>query len=251
MAARWRPARHCTSQAHTRVAASATRKATSEKLGSNPGASLATLAAGLAGNPVCIAIQITHTKMAIPVKNSRVNQSISAATLRLSVGRANAASVASAGRPSSRARSWGTVNRVAAMATVANHRGRARWRRMVRLANWCRQRHTVHSASGHAGQVNQSSKRPRLCHSLPPSPGNIKRQRHRSSCHASMAASAEVSSMAAAQINPRRRATASSWGSNIHSHAPPRPNNTAKAGAPLNTRPAMPATSPSPGPSQR
>ena len=39
-----------------KVAASATPKETVEKLGSKPGASRATLAAGLAGKPVCIAM---------------------------------------------------------------------------------------------------------------------------------------------------------------------------------------------------
>ena len=97
--------------------------------------------------------------MAETLKNSSVNQSISAAMLRSSVGRANAASTASAGRPSSRARSAGWVVKVAASVTRVNHSGSHRWRWPVRLAIWRRQRHSVHSASGQAGQPNQTSMR--------------------------------------------------------------------------------------------
>src|SRR5687768_4533969 len=105
MASRLRLVRQRTSQIQATVAASATRKANRPKVGTTPGASLATLAAGLAGTPVISEIQITQITSAQPLKNSRVNQSISAETLRSNVGRAKAASAASAGSPSSKARS--------------------------------------------------------------------------------------------------------------------------------------------------
>ena len=89
---------------------------------------MATLAAGWLGTPVCMAIQITQIAMAQLVKNSSVNQSISEATLRLSVGKANAASAASGGRLRSRLRSDAVVVRVTKMATPANHSGNATWR---------------------------------------------------------------------------------------------------------------------------
>ena len=59
------------------------------------------------------------------VKKSRVNQSIREATLRLKVGKAKAASAASAGRLSSRLRSDEEVVKVAATAMLANHSGNA------------------------------------------------------------------------------------------------------------------------------
>src|SRR5688500_3519011 len=100
MTTRCLPVRHLTSQAHAAVAASAIANEITEKLGSNPGASLATLAAGLAGTTVCIETHTTQMTRAQPLKNSRVNQSISAETLRPSVGNAKAASAARAGRAS-------------------------------------------------------------------------------------------------------------------------------------------------------
>src|SRR5574343_2097940 len=109
MALRWRPARHHTRAHQARVAARATAKAMAENCGSKPRASLATLAAGLAGTPVCVDTQITQIAMTEALKNSRVNQSIKADMLRRSVGRAKAASAARAGRLSSRARSEGRV----------------------------------------------------------------------------------------------------------------------------------------------
>ncbi|MCB1989211.1 MAG: hypothetical protein KDE69_12910, partial [Burkholderiaceae bacterium] len=80
-----------------------------ENSGSNPRASFATLAAGFAGTPVCVDVHMTQMAMADTEKKSRVNQSISAATLRRNVGRAKAARAASAGRPSNSARSAGWV----------------------------------------------------------------------------------------------------------------------------------------------
>jgi hypothetical protein len=72
-------------------------------------------------------IQITQMAMPEMVKKSRVNQSISAPMLRRSVGRAKAASMEMAGRPSSSARSAGWVLRVAPppgpTATVAGSGG--------------------------------------------------------------------------------------------------------------------------------
>ena len=94
--------------------------------------------------------------MAQPVKKSKVNQSISEATLRLRVGSAKAASAASGGRLSSKLRSEAVVLKAETTAMLANHKGRATWR----LASCQRQRQSVHKASGQAGQVNHKSKRP-------------------------------------------------------------------------------------------
>ena len=127
MAARLRDVRQATSTHQAKVAATATAKESTENSGVNCGASLATLAAGLAGMPVCSESQITQMAMAAALKNSRVNQSINALMLRRSVGRAKAASVAMAGRPSSRARSAGSVLSEAITGMTANHSGSARW----------------------------------------------------------------------------------------------------------------------------
>src|SRR5215218_638223 len=75
---RLRLVRQRTSAIQATVATNAARKGTKPKLGVKPGASLKTLAAGLAGTPVCSEIQITQMTSAQPLKNSRVNQSISA-----------------------------------------------------------------------------------------------------------------------------------------------------------------------------
>ena len=103
-------------------------KGKSEKLCSKPGARRATLAATWLGTPVCMAIQMIQMLIAQPEKKSRVNQSISAATLRFRVGRANAASAASAGSASSSERSAEAVLSVAATATPTNQSGSARCR---------------------------------------------------------------------------------------------------------------------------
>ena len=129
-----------------------------------------------------MAIQMTQMMNAQPEKNISVNQSISAATLRRNVGRANAASVASAGRASNKDRSAELVVSVAPTATPANHSGSARCRLGARVrSHWWRQRHKVHNASGQAGQVNHSNRRPRLRHSVQLASGSSMRQRHKSS----------------------------------------------------------------------
>ncbi len=56
-AARWRPVRQRTRAIQATVPATAKRKARPENSGVKPGASFATLAAGLAGTPVCSEIQ--------------------------------------------------------------------------------------------------------------------------------------------------------------------------------------------------
>ena len=101
------------------------------------------------------------------LKNSRVNQSISAATARLSVA-GQSRQRGHGGRPSSKARSAGAVLMVAPTDTSENHSGNHRWRCHWVLAICLRQRHSVQMARGHAGQPNHSSSRARLAHSLPP-----------------------------------------------------------------------------------
>ena len=66
--------------------------------------------------------------MAHRLKNSTVNQSISAAALRLKVGSANAARQASAGSASSSTRSPARVSTALATGTPAISRGRPRCR---------------------------------------------------------------------------------------------------------------------------
>ena len=73
-----------------------------------------------------MATQTTHMASAQKLKNSKVNQSISAPRLRLSVGSAKAAKVAMAGSEVSSARSDKPVNQVAPIVTSANHSGRPR-----------------------------------------------------------------------------------------------------------------------------
>ena len=89
------------------------------------------------------------------LKKNTENQSIAAARLRLSVGSANAASTASAGRPSISARSEPPIATHAASATSMPDSGTE----MCRCSRCDRQRHNVHSASSHAGQRNQTSRR--------------------------------------------------------------------------------------------
>lgn len=120
------------------------------------------------GTPVCSDSQITQIVMAEALKKSRVNQSISDAMARRSVGSANAANAARAGSPSSKARSAGWVVMVAPSVTTVNHKGSNRWRCMARLVIWWRQRHRVHNANGQAGHANQVSRRSRLCQSFAP-----------------------------------------------------------------------------------
>ena len=101
-------------------------KAIAPKLGTKPGAKRATLAAGCAGQPVCMAIQTTQMMKAQPEKNSRVNQSMKAATLRRKVGSAKAAKVASGGKASSRVRSADTVSKAVTTASRENHMGKTK-----------------------------------------------------------------------------------------------------------------------------
>jgi hypothetical protein len=219
------------------VAAKAARKASSEKLGSKPGASRATLAAGRGGTPVCIATHTTQMMSAQPVKNSRVNQSISAATLRLSVGSAKAARVASAGRPSSSARSAVDVSSAAASDTPRNHRGSATWR----LLSWRRQRQTVQNASGQAGHANQTRNLATPGQSRLNMPGSI-RQRHTSSVHARAAASSVAVATRLALTRRRSRASSSAERSSRPVATPPMPNSSAIHAAPLSARPINPAS---------
>ena len=72
-----------------------------------------------------MAIHTTQMMMLQPVKNNRVNQSISDATLRFRVGKAKAASAAIGGRLSIRLRSAVGVVKAAITGTATNHSGRA------------------------------------------------------------------------------------------------------------------------------
>jgi len=174
------PTRHLTSQIHTSVAQTAMANGVNEKLGTKPGAKRATLAAGCAGTPVCMAIQTTQMTSAQPVKKIRVNQSISAPTLRLSVGRAKAASAASAGSASSSERSAALVVNVAALAMATKQTGNQRCSPVKRALTSCRrQRHSVQRASGQAGQVNHRKSWPRLCHCDSLAWGSSMRQCHK------------------------------------------------------------------------
>ena len=179
-----------------------------------------------------------------PVKNSSVNQSIKAAMLRRSVGSANAASVANAGRASSSVRSAGLVVTVAAIVTTANHSGRTRCRLTGTMASWRRQRHTVHNTSGQAGQVNHSSRRARLRQSLlPASWDSSTRHCHRSSDDARAAASTVSSAITPALRKARRRPAGPGSAARKCSSAAPAPNRMARLGAALSTRPASPHAS--------
>ena len=135
-----------------RLPATAKTRATAEYGASNPGASLAILAAGLAGVPVCIATYKTQIVIAQPLKKNIDNQSIAADALRLSVGSANAASTARPGSPSISARSDPRIARLAPSATSTATSGTDR----CRLRSCRRQRHSVHKASGHAGHMNHN-----------------------------------------------------------------------------------------------
>ena len=98
---------------------------------------------------------MTQMVSAATLKKQTENQSMAADRLRLRVGRAKAASTAMAGTASMRARSDAPMATQAATPTRALAAGTA----MCRSAQWLRQRHRVHSASGQAGQVNQASRR--------------------------------------------------------------------------------------------
>ena len=130
------PARHFTRLAHAKLAKPARMKALIENSGSKPGASLETLIAGCAGKPVCKEIQTVQMIKAPTLKNKRVNQSMKALTLRLSVGNANAAKVANAGKPMSSERSLKPDNQVLAMATLMNQRGNDKWGLAEILFSW-------------------------------------------------------------------------------------------------------------------
>jgi hypothetical protein len=85
------------------------------------------LRAGLAGNPVCKESQTTQIINAPALKNSKVNQSIKALTLRFSVGKAKAAKVANAGKANNKERSPDSDKQVVKMTTVTNHKGKNKW----------------------------------------------------------------------------------------------------------------------------
>ena len=118
--------RQRTSAPQATVAASAKANAPTENSGTNSGARRATLAAGLAGVPVCMATQTTQMMSAQTLKNSSVNQSIRAPRLRRNVGNARAAKVAMAGSEVKSARSDKPVNQVAPTVTITNHSGKPR-----------------------------------------------------------------------------------------------------------------------------
>ena len=80
---------------------------------------------------------------------------MAAAALRCSVGSAKAASTASAGSASISARSEPPMAMQASSATS----GAAERHRDVAVRSCRRQRHSVHSASGQAGHMNQASSR--------------------------------------------------------------------------------------------
>ena len=118
--------RQRTKAAQATVANTATAVRPNENSGENSGAKRVTLAAVLAGVPVCMATQTTQMMSAQALKNSNVNQSIKAPKLRLSVGSAKAANVATAGKAVKSARSDKPVNHVAPTVTKANHKGKAK-----------------------------------------------------------------------------------------------------------------------------
>jgi len=227
-----------TSHIHTKVAQTAITNGVSEKLCTKPGASRATLAAGCAGMPVCREIQTTQMTRAQPVKKIRVNQSISAPTLRLSVGRAKAASAASAGSASSNERSAAPVVKVAALATATNQSGNQRCSPVKRSLTSCRrQRQSVSRANGQAGQVNHRKSLPRPCHCDRLACGSWMRQRHKSS---TVARAAQVMHRAtsASVLSLLRAASASSDGvASRYSDALPSPKAKAMEAAPDSVSP--------------
>ena len=126
---------------------------------------------------------MTQMATAQMLKKNIENQSMAAAVLRLSVGRANAASTAMPGRASIRARSEPSIAMFDAMATSTVTSGTDRWRN----SSWRRHCHSVHSASGQAGHRNQAHCR--AIESRSPPPGTAVRRRHAPSAVAIDAAS--------------------------------------------------------------
>ena len=80
-----------------------------------------------------MAIQTTQMTIPQPEKNNKVNQSISAAAERWSVGNAKAANAANGGKDSSKVRSDDPVNTVAMSGTSTNQVGNATWRLICQL----------------------------------------------------------------------------------------------------------------------
>ena len=118
--------RQTTNQIQVIVASVAMSKVSHSKLGSKPGKRRLTFAAGCDGQPVCIAIQMTQMMKAQPEKKMRVNQSIKAATLRRRVGKAKAASVASAGSANKRVCSADCVSKAVLTVSAVNHMGKTK-----------------------------------------------------------------------------------------------------------------------------
>jgi hypothetical protein len=87
-------------------------------------------------------------------KKSNVNQSINADIWRLSVGSANAAKVARAGKDNKSVRSGEAEVSVVTMVIPAYHTGSIRWRCRLREKSCRRQRHRVQMARGAAGHGN-------------------------------------------------------------------------------------------------
>src|SRR6185295_11897556 len=154
-------------------------------------------------------------------------------------GRAKAANVANAGRPSSKDRSDDGVTNVVKTDTSTNHSGSATWR----LPSWRRQRQSVHNASGQAGQVNHSNSRP----SAPDSRARLsalirQRQRSRAQARATVASSAAARMPAAIHGLVRDESLRASGSSRLITR-PPALNRIAMTGAPLSASPAIPANS--------
>ena len=207
----------------------------------------ATLAAGWFGTPVCIAIQMTQMMIAQPREKQQgepVDQRRNAALERGQRERgqrrpAPAGPASGRGRPAAWSR-W----------RPGRHREPQRAAATWRLASCRRQRHRVQAASGQAGQVNHSSRRPRLRHSRRQRlSGRTTRQCHRSS-HARQAAGQQRQPRTCQQrpapccagCASRRRS-----GSAQASSALPAPSSTAIVGAPLSARPARPTPRPMAG----
>ncbi len=73
-----------------------------------------------------MAIQITQMMSAHVEKNNSVNQSISAATLRRNVGKANAAKVANAGKANNKVWLDELVNKAVLTVNAVNHNGKTK-----------------------------------------------------------------------------------------------------------------------------
>ena len=237
-AVRCRPVRQRASANQASVVASAATKAGHWNTGSKPGASRATLAAGLAGTPVCRDSHTTQMTMAQSVKNSTVNQSISEAMLRRKVGSAKAASVASAGSATSRARSLALVNTVVVTGTSAIITGRPRWRWRRICSSWCRQRHSVHSTSGQTGQVNHRNRRASARQSLSRA-GRVICQRSRSA-HTDSTAVAAVIRPSSSRVRHRSLPPISSAGAMTRPNSVRPAQISAVVGAPESASPGRP-----------